>query len=108
MNMFDRKQGVPVSFQALEPLVLNSTISCSPVDEFTANQMVLTVTLVCISVALLLIVCCSLLCCKYRRLRSQYYEKVDLIKASGATRNSDLGSPDKRRGGKRIEFEVQE
>lgn len=104
--MSDRHQALPVSFQALEPLVFNSTISCSPVDEFTANQMVLTVTLVCISVALLLIVCCSLLCCKYRRLRSQYYEKLDLIKASTGTRPSDMESPVGKRGNKPIEFEV--
>ena len=83
--------------------MVNSTSGCDPVSEFTSNSVVLTVTLVCISVALLLVICCFFLCCKYRRLQSQYYEKVELIK-SGGTRISEVSaSPPKgqKKGGKR-------
>jgi hypothetical protein len=37
----------------------------------------------------IIFVTCSCVCCKYRRLKSQYYERVNLLKGRDPGRGSD-------------------
>lgn len=64
--------------------------ACNPVNDFKDNTIVLTVTIASITVITILVLSCLCACCKYRKLKSQYYERVNLLRAGG-TRTSDVG-----------------
>ena len=67
-------------------------VSCSPVEDVMRSKVVMfiMVALAAIFVIFLCSFCCVLL--KYRKMKSQYYEKVKLLKNRDPGRYSDEGS----------------
>jgi hypothetical protein len=67
---------------------------CNPVNDFKKNSMILTITLICIGIVVLLLLAFLCGCRKYRSLQTQYYERVSLMKTQpgngGADRPSDI------------------
>jgi hypothetical protein len=63
------------------------------VDDFKRNKMIITITITCLTVILLLSLVCAFACRKYRRLQNQYYERVNLLKTNpNGVRFSDPGN----------------
>lgn len=79
-------------------------------EDFKGNTIVWTVTIVSIITILILVLSCICACCKYRTLKSQYYERVNLLRASG-TRTSDVGLENESSSGgngRQIQYKVED
>lgn len=74
---------------------------CNPINDFRNNGVIFVLACLSIGAILVLGLSCLFAYCKYRKLKGQYYERVNLIKSSNNTRSSDIGiSPDNSgRGG---------
>lgn len=86
----------------------NNKEPCDVMSDFTNNQSVYVVSLVSITVIILCTVACLGVCCRYRRLQSQYYERVQLIRGGTNSRNSDVSVRSAPGGKRRIQYRVEE
>lgn len=68
--------------------------SCSPLDDFLKNKIVLGVIIALFIVLSCIFVVCSCLFCRYRKMKYQYYSKVKLLGNRGS--NSSIGSGQNR------------
>ena len=69
--------------------------SCTPMEDFLKNKVVLAVIIVLFIVLSLIFICCSCIFCRYRQMKYQYYSKVKLLGSrSGANGNTGEGSRD--------------
>ncbi|CDW77764.1 UNKNOWN [Stylonychia lemnae] len=63
--------------------------SCSPIEDFMRNKTVMMIIVVLFVGLSLIFVCCSFVFCRYRRMKYQYYERVNLLRGGPGNRNTE-------------------
>jgi hypothetical protein len=88
-------------------VVSKETEPCNLVSDFRQNETVFTVSIIAIVIIGVCTLACLGVCCRYRRLRSQYYERLSLIKGDSSQQPSEL-STSSRAAKRQIVYQMNE
>jgi hypothetical protein len=61
--------------------------TCSPIEDFMRNKTILMIIGVLLASLSLIFLLCSFIFCRYRKMKYQYYERVNLLRGNGGSGN---------------------